>query len=161
MQSKRRKRLIIFLWLLVLAIAAMIFYFSSEDGETSSQSSTGLVVFVLRLVVPGFDGMTSGEKAAIFERINYFIRKAAHFTEFAMLGASLRLLFHALRLRWPVLCAWIAGTLYACTDELHQIFVSGRAGMLQDVCIDSAGVLTAVLLTTLWLWLRRRRKQRA
>ncbi len=75
-----------------------------------------------------------------------------------MLGASLLLLFHALRLRWPVLCAWIAGTLYACTDELHQVFVSGRAGMWQDVCIDSSGVLTAVLLTALWLHRRGKRR---
>ena len=145
----------------MIAVAATIFYFSSQDAEASSQTSTGFAVFVLRLVIPGFDELTYREKAAIFDQFGLFVRKAAHFTEFAMLGASLRLLFHALRLRWPVLLAWIVGTLYACSDELHQMFVSGRAGMWQDVCIDSAGVLTAVLLTTLWLRLRRRRRQRA
>ena len=161
MKSKRRKLLIVFLWLLVLTTAAVIFFFSSQDAEASTQTSNGFVFFWARLVIPGFDGMTIREQRAILKQAQGIIRKAAHFSEFAMLGASLRLLFHALRLRWPVLCAWTVGTLYACTDELHQIFVSGRAGMWQDVCIDSAGVLAAVLLTTLWLWLRRRRRRRA
>ena len=31
--------------------------------------------------------------------------------------------------------------LYACTDEIHQTFVPGRAGMLTDVLIDGGGAL--------------------
>ncbi len=158
MESKKRKWLIRFLWLLVLAVAGMIFYFSSQNGEESLRTSTGLAVFVLRLFVPGFDGMSAAERAAYYDRLMLYIRKGAHFTEFAMLGASLRLLFHALALRWPTRIAWAVGTLYACTDELHQMFVDGRGPMLKDVCIDSAGVLTAVVLVTLWLRLRRKRK---
>lgn len=158
--KSRRKRLIAFLWLLVIAVAAMIFYFSSENSEESMQTSTGLTVFVLRLVIPGYDGLSAKEKGAILQQVAHFVRKAAHFTEFAMLGASLRLLFHALALRRPVLIAWGAGTLYACTDEVHQMFVDGRGAMWQDVCIDSAGVLAAVLLVTLWLRWRAKRKRR-
>ena len=138
----------------------MIFYFSSQNGEESAQTSTGLAVFVMRLLVPGFDSLSAAEKAVHFDRLVLFVRKAAHFTEFAMLGASLRLLFHALALRRPVLIAWAAGTLYAGTDELHQMFVDGRGPMWQDVCIDSAGVLTAVLLVTLWLRWREKRKMK-
>lgn len=160
LKSKKRKWLIAFLWLLVIAVAAMIFYFSSQPGEESSKTSAGLTAFVLRLLVPGFDSLSDAEKAVYFDRIIYFVRKAAHFTEFAMLGASLRLLFHALALRRPILTAWVAGTLYACIDELHQMFVDGRGPMWQDVCIDSAGVLTAVLLVTLWLRWRAKRKMK-
>ena len=157
MESKKRKWLVRFLWLLVLAVAAMIFYFSSQNGEESARTSTGLAVFVLRLFVPGFDGMSAAEKAAYFDRLLIYMRKGAHFTEFAMLGASLRLLFHALALRRPTWIAWAVGTLYACTDELHQMFVDGRGPMLQDVCIDSAGVLIAALLTALCLHWRAKR----
>ena len=157
----KRKWLLAFLWLLVIAVAAMIFFFSAQSGEESAKTSTGLAVFFLNLVVPGFDGLTAAEKAVYFDKIVLFVRKTAHFTEFALLGASLRLLFHALALRRPVLIAWAAGTLYACTDELHQMFVAGRGAMWQDVCIDSAGVLTAVLLVTLWLRRRAERRRRA
>ncbi len=158
LKSKKRTRLIAFLWLLVIAVAAMIFFFSAQSGDESSKTSTGLAVFFLNLAVPGFDGLTAAEKAVYFKKFILFARKAAHFTEFAMLGASLRLLFHALSLRRPILIAWAAGTLYACTDELHQMFVDGRGAMWQDVCIDSAGVLTAVLLVTLWLRHHGKRK---
>ena len=138
----------------------MIFYFSSQNGEESAQTSTGLAVFVMRLLVPGFDSLSAAERAMYFDRLLYFVRKAAHFTEFAMLGASLRLLFHALSLRRPILIAWSVGTLYACTDELHQMFVDGRGAVWQDVCIDSAGALTAALLVTLWLQWRAKRKMK-
>ncbi len=35
---------------------------------------------------------------------------------------------------------------YAFTDEIHQLFVPGRTGMLRDVYIDLIGVVAAVLL---------------
>ena len=35
----------------------------------------------------------------------------------------------------------------ACTDEFHQLFIEGRAGRIQDVCIDTAGATFGILLT--------------
>ena len=35
----------------------------------------------------------------------------------------------------------IVRSLYAARDEIHQLFVLGRAGRISDVMIDSAGVL--------------------
>ena len=34
---------------------------------------------------------------------------------------------------------------YAYTDEIHQLFVPGRTGLLRDVYIDLLGILLAVL----------------
>jgi VanZ family protein len=76
------------------------------------------------------------------------LRKLAHAAEFAMLGA---LLERWLR-RWPL--ALVAGSLYAATDELHQLFVPGRAGAVTDWAIDTAGVAIGVGIVVLW---RRRR----
>ena len=156
----KKKWLLALLWLQVIAIAGMIFWFSAQDGETSTETSDGVIDFLLHLWFPDFDGMAHEEKAAILDQFQFFVRKAAHFTEFAMLGESLRLLFHALCLRQPLLWAWITGTLYACSDELHQMFVSGRAAMWQDVCIDSAGVLTGALAVMLVLYLLRKRRRK-
>ena len=36
--------------------------------------------------------------------------------------------------------------LYACTDELHQLFIAGRSAEIKDVLIDSFGSLTSILL---------------
>ena len=52
------------------------------------------------------------------------------------------------RILTNVILPFIAGALYAVSDELHQLLVAGRAGMLTDVLLDSSGVLTGVLLIT-------------
>ena len=48
-----------------------------------------------------------------------------------------------------MLICWCAGTAYAASDELHQLFVPGRSCQFRDVCIDSAGVLAGVLVFSL------------
>ena len=60
-------------------------------------------------------------------------------TEFAVLGA---LLARALN----DVGAFVAGVAYAVTDEIHQTFVTGRAGRVSDVAIDAVGVLLGILL---------------
>ena len=42
--------------------------------------------------------------------------------------------------------AWVVGTLYAASDEIHQLFVPGRSGQLRDVLLDSDGVAAGILL---------------
>jgi len=44
------------------------------------------------------------------------------------------------------------GIIYAITDEVHQLFISGRSGRVEDVIIDSIGVLTGV---TVYLFLKQ------
>jgi hypothetical protein len=68
------------------------------------------------------------------------LRKIGHAGEFAVLGA---LLARALRALWPAL---LVGVLYAVSDELHQVFVPGRAGSPLDVAIDAVGVALGVAL---------------
>jgi VanZ family protein len=68
------------------------------------------------------------------------LRKGAHMTEYAILGA---LLLRALGREAP---AFVAGVAYAVTDEIHQHFVEGRHASPVDVAIDSAGVLIGILV---------------
>jgi len=72
------------------------------------------------------------------------LRKLAHLAEYAVLGA---LLCRALR-REPV--AFLLGSLYAVTDEIHQAFVTGRQGAPLDWLIDTIGVAAGVLLYARW-----------
>ena len=75
------------------------------------------------------------------------LRKGAHVTEYAILGA---LLYRALEREVPALAAGIA---YAATDELHQHFVRGRHASPVDLGIDAAGVALGMVL---WLRVRQR-----
>jgi VanZ like family len=68
------------------------------------------------------------------------LRKLAHLAEFAVLGA---LLYRALERAWP---AVLVGSLYAASDELHQLFVAGRHASPLDWAIDTAGIAAGVLL---------------
>ena len=76
------------------------------------------------------------------------LRKGAHVTEYAILGA---LLYRAFEREVPALAAGIA---YAATDELHQHFVRGRHASPIDVGIDAVGVALGMLL---WLRVRQQR----
>ena len=49
----------------------------------------------------------------------------------------------------PTFIAWIFATAVAAFDEVHQVFVPGRAGMVSDVFLDAAGAFVGVLLVTL------------
>jgi len=156
---KKRSKLIL-VWALVLSVAAMIYLFSAQDGPASMNTSSVVVNWLLRLFHPEYDTLPSAEKSAMRTFFQYFVRKAAHFSEFALLGFSLRLLLHALECRFPFWCAWGIGTLYACTDELHQKLLGTRTAQWQDVGIDSAGVLFGALVMALILFLRKRRKEK-
>ena len=79
------------------------------------------------------------------------LRKIAHASEFAVLGA---LLLRALRDERAALAAGVA---YAISDEVHQLFVPGRVGSPIDVAIDSAGVAIGVLLWRRYSQTRRTR----
>ncbi len=89
------------------------------------------------------------------------IRKGAHFSEYAILGA---LLCNAIRTyrfsrfwRWAIPIAGSA--IYAMSDELHQFFVPDRVCSIVDVGIDTAGAICGTAVFALIAFLLRRRKK--
>lgn len=107
------------LWLPVLAWAALIFALSSVPDLGTGLGGWDLV-----------------------------LRKLAHATEYAVLGALL------VRATGRTGLAIALGTLYAVSDEIHQTFVPGRMGSPVDVAIDAIGVACGVVL---WQTIRARR----
>ena len=68
------------------------------------------------------------------------LRKCAHLTEYAILGALL------LRAVGRALPAFLIAVAYAATDEVHQHFVRGRHASPVDVLIDSVGIAAGILV---------------
>ena len=133
-----------FLWM------AVIFGLSARDADASTMDSFFVGRVAAELLVPGFRDMSDGEQLAVLEAIDHPVRKTAHFLEYFFLGvllagASLQPEHGRDRIRLQGLRAWEAGTVYAVSDELHQLFVPGRACMPADVMLDSAGVLAGTL----------------
>lgn len=133
---------------LLVCILAFIWGNSLLPGEVSGAFSDW-VESVLDVVLPG-DGMKSPSGGGL-------LRKAAHFTEFTALGITLGWLFGMLRMGKlrPFLC----GVGAACIDETIQRFVPGRGPSVKDVCIDSSGVLTGILLLYLGYTYLKKKKQ--
>lgn len=137
--------------MLSLIFMAAIFAFSSRDGNESTEDSYGVGLLVGRIFVPGFEERTEEEQLQFAEKIDYPVRKLAHSAEYAILamlisGATLGLWKKKSK---ELLAAWLCGTVYAGTDEFHQLFVPGRSGKIIDVLIDSSGALLGVLF--LWI----------
>jgi VanZ family protein len=91
--------------------------------------------------------------------VQFFVRKCAHLTEYAILAA---LLYRALRrgqerLLRPAIPAFFIASMCAALDEFHQSFVSSRTGTPWDVAIDFIGALAGLALYRFVI----RRKQRS
>lgn len=141
----------------VLLVMILIFCFSAENGEQSGRTSGEIVRWIAERLIPHFTEQSDAEQAALIERATFFVRKAAHFSEFAALGFFLCLHLSVLRRRIPIprypVWAFAIGSLYGVSDEIHQRFVPGRSGEWRDMLIDSAGVLLGTLLMAGLLWI--------
>lgn len=146
----------------VVLIMVMIFCFSAQTGEQSGAMSGQITRWVVSLFVWDFEELPPQKQDELCANVGFLIRKGAHFSEYALLGLFLMLHIHQIRKRTTVctawLWAWIVGTLYAASDELHQGFVAGRGPSITDVMIDSSGVITGAVLLIWALHLRSKKR---
>ena len=83
------------------------------------------------------------------EAIHLFLRKGAHFTEYAILAALWFRAFVQGRSLTPRRGAWLALTIslaWAFLDEAHQATIPARQGSAGDVIIDAAGALAVLIV---------------
>jgi len=74
------------------------------------------------------------------------LRKIFHVGEFAVLAFLLVRAFRQdLDFKKAVALGCVLSFIYAASDEYHQSFVFGRAGVIGDVLIDAVGILGAGL----------------
>ena len=125
---------------LTLLWMAFIFLMSSAEDDVSNMQSSAVCEVICETFVEGYEDMQPEEQAAVQQRLSFPVRKAAHLTEYTILGILLWFTTENRAL------ALLIGSFYSVTDEIHQIFVPGRAGQLRDVLIDTAGVLLGILL---------------
>ncbi len=143
---KRKKRLL--LWLPAVIMMCLIFMFSLQNGDKSSDTSGKVCYAVASVTVDDFSAMQKSQQQIIVEMMQHAVRKTAHFTEYALLGVSFLLPLGGKfknSLTAPAIAVLLSAA-YACTDEIHQLFVAERSGQFTDVMIDTSGALTGVVL---------------
>ncbi len=140
-------------WLYVIPVILwmiFIFYMSSQNGDASSSTSGVITDFIVNLLEKiRNDGVT--EKEGLRSVVGLCVRKLAHMFEYGVLFALTLLAANktssnkAKNTIYNKFLAVLISFFYACTDELHQLMVSGRAGRMTDVLIDMVGVLIVLL----------------
>ena len=125
------KYIFVAVWMLV------IFLMSSEVAGTSSARSDEIVRTIQSI---GVNAPTN--------LLTFLVRKAAHISAYFVLGILLFNLLkgYGLGVKKMVFISIAIAMLYACTDEVHQVFVSGRSGEVRDVLIDTAGAAVGVVV---------------
>ncbi|MGL5057614.1 MAG: VanZ family protein [Fusobacteriaceae bacterium] len=131
----------------ILLWMSIIFILSHSSGEESSEQS-GMVLKLLNYL----DVKVQDEYLNI---VSIAIRKTAHMTEYFILTILILRYTYDLKIKKYLLYSPIVAILYACSDEFHQTFIPGRAGMISDVFVDSIGVFLALTLWSIWLKKRK------
>ena len=145
---------------LLLNWMAIIYYLSSQVAKESTVHSQGLAISITSLV--GIE-ISSESSLLFYEGI---IRETAHGIEFAILS-----LFAYFSLKYLILLInkdclnkpWliekvvlIFSFIYAFSDEIHQLFVPGRAFEIMDLAIDLAGIIVGIFAAKLIFYLSHR-----
>ena len=134
--------------LLVLAALAFIWGHSTMPADQSSQESE----WFLRFVEPAVMAVSwCLQRFGVSMEPSALVRKMAHFTEFAVLGALMYLLFSSPQKRSRGVLPAAACLAAAAVDEFLQRFADGRAPGLRDVAIDFAGSCLGVALVAAML----------
>ena len=128
-------------WLLVILWMGLIFYLSHQPATQSSDLSSGLTERILAVI----DRVISGLDINV-ENFHHLIRKGAHFFAYFVLGilVTSALRTHSLVGWRHFFIACLICVVYAVSDEVHQLFIPGRAGQVKDVMIDSAGAFVGI-----------------
>jgi VanZ family protein len=138
------KKLINYLsWLIVVIWMIVIYHFSAQPVYDSRNLSTGVTEHIVETVKKVTPTLEINQ-----DRFHHLLRKNAHFFIYLILAI---LVSNALKRSGIKGTRFLISTLgicvlYAISDEVHQLFVSGRGAEVKDVFIDSAGVMTGLIL---------------
>ena len=134
--------------LLVLNLA-LIWGNSLLSGAESGQMSSGIVALVLELMrIP----------ASFSDSLHLVIRKLAHLTEFACLGALISWHLKLVKEKrvYQICLAVLIAMAVGLVDETIQLFTPDRGPSLVDVWIDTLGAVLGMLAVQLGYHLKNK-----
>ena len=123
------------LWTCVIFLASFDPFSASHSGPLLEAIITAIVGHPL--------------PPAQFNLVHFLVRKAAHLTEYGILGALLFRAIRRVRLGWQPqwsAAAVLVAAVVASADEWHQTFIPSRTGAVSDVVLDTAGAIAAQIL---------------
>jgi len=134
-------------FIIVILIFWMLLIFSfSNQNVTNSISLSDKVTSKMIDVVVKIQGkeISPIEKNKMVKNTRVVVRKTAHFTEYFVLGILVFKIFEIYGISNTFLYAILFCFLYACSDEIHQLFSDGRTAKFLDVFIDTSGSILSI-----------------
>lgn len=129
------------LWMIV------IFMLSNQPANISEGTSDGATSHIIDTYANLTNKkITKNEKKNIIEDTRFLVRKTAHFTAYFILNLIAYFTLKSYGIKRSLIYSILLSFLFACTDEIHQLFVLERAGRILDVFIDMSGAITSSLL---------------
>lgn len=91
----------------------------------------------------------------------FIVRKSAHIILFCFLSILCFVVIYELKrnVKISTLVSFSITFIYACMDEIHQLFIPGRSGKINDVLIDSIGVIMGLIFINLIFMLNNKIKK--
>lgn len=126
--------ILLIIWMLI------IFLFSCENADESENISRNVTTRTTNLIYRIFDKDMINDELIV--KYDPLVRKVAHVFEYFILTLLFSLFIenYNFNIKKILLLSFIFSYLYACSDEIHQLFVDGRSGSLIDTFIDSMGI---------------------
>lgn len=160
-----KKSLFIFIGLITIyCFMKLIYNLSAQNGSQSSSLSNNLYLFLRQFdflneilykwdqfVIKVLNKLNLEELYPLifstYTNWNFIIRKWAHFGIYMGLGIlSMGVFTYAFNFYKAFIITFYCGSLFAFTDEIHQLFVDGRNAQINDLGIDILGLVTGMTL---------------
>ena len=110
---------------LLLGTFWLIFGFSSQDSNASKGVSMKVSEGIINITR---NGESQDNKVKAAKEIEPIVRKLAHFSIYTVVGFLLMALTSTYKLstKKKIIISLIIGFVYACSDEIHQLFVNRK-----------------------------------
>lgn len=145
--------ILIIIWLFI------IFSFSAEDATKSEHRSDEVIINAVETITR--EEIPENQRQKIIDEYIVIVRKSAHFFLYFILAIIVFTLYKRIfglnskTFIYTIIFCFI----YACSDEIHQLFINGRTARIFDVFVDTTGaILSTTLLTIFSLLLKKSKK---
>lgn len=128
-----------------------IFSLSNDNGYKSTKKSDKVITF-------WYEKLTNNKiNKEVINKLVYPVRKSAHIIIYLILGLLFISLLYEFNIttKIMIISSILFCFIYACSDEIHQLFVVGRSGEIKDIILDTIGSTIGIFVYYLY-----RKKQR-
>lgn len=132
--------ILLIIWLLV------IFYLSNQIGDVSGSESSGIIYNILNNIYNLFN-IDKTNLINIVQQINNPLRELMHMLEYLVLAVlTINVLKQSNTKENIIIISIMFCFIYATSDEIHQLFVPGRAFEYFDIFMDTLGAVIGSII---------------